>query len=290
MRGSRCCDQFGASGTAFAKNGDLKTHLRALRQTHAGTADSKPLTDVAACGIGCRISEAMVYLQRVGVIHGDIAARNVLVGAGGAADCYLADFGASVPAGVGALPDDIYSADATLPFRWMAPEALLESAQTHKTDAWAFGVLLWEVMSLGKTPYGALGFHEVKQLLLSGDRLTLPPLCCAGLYRISSSCWETSPILRPGFVQIRRQLGVLRSELGGVSGSGTNNLGQDSAHPRLPGPSVHDSSPPTPMAASRHATSSPGEDLDIIARPPPAISLSSQVVNGAFAMGSAARA
>ena len=44
---------------------------------------------------------------------------------------------------------DYYRGGAYLPFKWMAPESLNEKKFSIKSDVWAFGVLTWEILSLG---------------------------------------------------------------------------------------------------------------------------------------------
>jgi serine/threonine protein kinase len=107
-------------------------------------------------------------------IHRDLAARNVLV----SEDCVLkiADFG---------LARDVHmheyyrkTTDGRLPVKWMAPEALFQRVYTSQSDVWSFGILLWEIMTLGGTPYPSVpNIERLFQLLRDGHRMEKPVSC-----------------------------------------------------------------------------------------------------------------
>ena len=59
----------------------------------------------------------------------------------------------------------------------MAPESLVDGVFTKHSDVWSFGVLLWEVMSLGQQPYQARSNVEVLQYVRTGGRLNCPVNC-----------------------------------------------------------------------------------------------------------------
>nr|XP_036874705.1 leukocyte tyrosine kinase receptor isoform X2 [Manis javanica] len=93
-----------------------------------------------------------------------------------------------------------------LPVKWMPPEAFLEGIFTSKTDSWSFGVLLWEIFSLGYMPYPGRTNQEVLNFVVGGGRMDSPRGCPGPVYHIMTRCWQHQPELRPGFDSILEHL------------------------------------------------------------------------------------
>ena len=63
------------------------------------------------------------------------------------------------------------------PIKWMALECIRVKKFTHQSDVWGFSVLLWELLSSGRTPYGNVGTTDVVDYIVSGRRLVKPVNC-----------------------------------------------------------------------------------------------------------------
>nr|XP_020649442.1 leukocyte tyrosine kinase receptor [Pogona vitticeps] len=182
--------------------GDMKTFLRQNRPrvNQPSILTMQDLLNIArdiACG--CK------YLEENHFIHRDIAARNCLLTCSGPGRvAKIGDFG---------MARDIYRASyyrkggrAMLPVKWMPPEAFLEGIFTSKTDTWSFGVLLWEIFSLGYMPYPCKTNQEVLEFVTSGGRMDPPKNCPGPVYRIMTQCWQHSPEYRPNFSTILERI------------------------------------------------------------------------------------
>lgn len=87
------------------------------------------------------------YLSSLGIIHRDLASRNILVGK--EKNLKISDFGLSRVV----LHDMVYKLTnhGRLPLRWMALESIFQRKFTTSSDVWSYGVVLWEICTMGKT-------------------------------------------------------------------------------------------------------------------------------------------
>ncbi|XP_062863986.1 tyrosine-protein kinase receptor [Trichomycterus rosablanca] len=182
--------------------GDMKSFLR---QTRPKANQPSSLTMLELLQMARDIAFGCRYLEENHFIHRDIAARNCLLTCTGPERvAKIGDFG---------MARDIYRASyyrkggrAMLPVKWMPPEAFLEGIFTCKTDTWSFGVLLWEIFSLGYMPYPCRTNQEVLEFVTSGGRMDPPKKCPGPVYRIMTQCWQHCPEHRPNFSAILERL------------------------------------------------------------------------------------
>lgn len=146
----------------------------------------------------------MAYLESQNYIHRDLAARNVLVGEHNV--CKVADFGLARVFKV--ENENIYEAryETKLPVKWTAPEAIRYNKFSVKSDVWSFGILMFEIITYGKTPYAGMAGHQVIQMLDNGYRLPQPDTCPAPFYQLMLQCWNVEAGERPTFEALCGQL------------------------------------------------------------------------------------
>ncbi|XP_070547451.1 fibroblast growth factor receptor-like [Ptychodera flava] len=170
--------------TEYTPNGNLHQVLEKMKDI----ADLK-VEGVDLVTFALNVAQGMQSLSQKTIIHREIMAKNIIVDSQW--KCKLSGFGSSSAI----LTDERYrqKMEGCLPIRWMAPEVLSGNPYTAGSDVWSFGVLLWEVYSLGCTPYETLQDDDVKGFIQGGKRLDIPKDSTEFPYQIMNSCFAEIP-------------------------------------------------------------------------------------------------
>ncbi|GFQ65868.1 fibroblast growth factor receptor 2 [Trichonephila clavata] len=191
----------------LCEKGNLRDYLRAHRNNSfsgyeepIGSKKGENLTFKSLIRYAYQVANGMRYLADLKCIHRDLAARNVLITDEDVIK--IADFG---------LAREIFDEsdyykkkgnNGKLPVKWMAPEAISERLYSEKSDVWAYGILLYEIFTLGATPYPTIPYEKLYEQLKLGHRMVKPDNCPLEVYMLMRKCWHDKPSDRPTFDEI----------------------------------------------------------------------------------------
>ncbi|XP_045383542.1 vascular endothelial growth factor receptor 3 isoform X5 [Lemur catta] len=165
-----------------------------------------PLTMEDLVCYSFQVARGMEFLASRKCIHRDLAARNILLSESDVVK--ICDFG--LARDIYKDPDYVRKGSARLPLKWMAPESIFDKVYSSQSDVWSFGVLLWEIFSLGASPYPGVQINEeFCQRLKDGTRMRAPELATPAIRRLMLSCWSGDPKARPAFSELVEILGDL---------------------------------------------------------------------------------
>ncbi|KAM4539518.1 tyrosine-protein kinase STYK1 [Odontesthes bonariensis] len=180
------------------KHRDLLGFLWKCRQDNS----SSDMTEKRIFTMAGQVGSALEYLHSQRCIHGNVGARSVLVGEDltaklwGLGSAYRRRTQASSPGAV----DDMEQR------KWQAPEVLAGRPVSQISDVWSFGILLYEMATLGDPPFAHIMATELLQYFQRGKYLKRPATCSNSLYSIIRSCCHWSPQQRITIPELLRKL------------------------------------------------------------------------------------
>ena len=184
--------------TEFMKT-DLLTYLQCTDQS---------LQPSQLVSISLEIVKGMIYIEDKKYTLRNLKASSIMLGEN-LAVCKICDLDL-----VQIAEDSLYTDPLTkVPIRWTAPEVLFHCKFSTKSDVWSFGILLWEFVTHGCTPYPKMTHFQVREQLFQGYRMPCPSECPEYLFSIMLECWNETPEERPTFTRLQEMLNHYLQEI-----------------------------------------------------------------------------
>ncbi|XP_070570707.1 tyrosine kinase receptor Cad96Ca-like [Ptychodera flava] len=159
-----------------------------------------------------QIANGMQHLSDMNIIHRKLGARNVFLD--NKMVCKIGSFSMAIRTTETEKRNNM-ELQEKLPIRWMALESLNSTCRKFsiKTDVWAFGILMWEILTFGKLPYPEIKDDDIVQHVANGNRMKQPSNCDTKLYDMMLRCWLKDSSDRPKFDVLVKDIQNLQSQI-----------------------------------------------------------------------------
>ena len=144
------------------------------------------------------IARGMEYIHKMGLLHRDLKPPNVLLDDNDRA--VICDFG------LARHISPVMSCELGT-MQWVAPELLTTGNQYNQSvDVYAFGVILWELMT-SQNPFNGMRPIQIANVVLRyNQRPEIPETMPEKLKNLTKQCWAQDAKERPTFKQIREMI------------------------------------------------------------------------------------
>eukprot|EP00063_Salmo_salar_P034832 XP_014009667.1 PREDICTED: tyrosine-protein kinase STYK1-like [Salmo salar] len=182
------------------ENRDLLSFLWRCRQDGVGVDPPCEITERRIFTMAKQVASALEFLHNRDLLHGNVRAHSVLVsreltaklwGLGGV---YTRNTQGATQTEVPGLK------------KWQAPELLARRPANHSSDVWSFGILLFEMATLGDAPFSDISVNELLQFHQRGKTLRKPANCSNSLYSIIKACCQWKEQDRATLAEVDRKL------------------------------------------------------------------------------------
>jgi serine/threonine protein kinase/sugar lactone lactonase YvrE len=174
-----------------------------------------------ALDIALQVAEGLQFAHRRGIIHRDLKPANILLGADG--KTCLADFGLARTMFNDTIIDVEHEPlEGTAPY--MSPGVAAGHAEDTRCDIYAFGALLYEMLT-GEPPYVGRNTHDIRRQILAGPPKPIRarnPEADAGLAAVAEGAMERE--LRNRYADMTDVLADLERIKQGRSPTGPHGL------------------------------------------------------------------
>ena len=184
--------------------------------------DNIPLTFAQRVRIALDAARGMHYLHTSNpvILHRDLKSDNLLVTTD--FTIKVADFGLTR-----FLSEGKQMTQVGTPM-WMAPEIIQGKQYTQKADVYAFGIILWEILTRLEPYEDKEPMQIVLEVVNNNLRPHLPPeLAASPLVPLMRECWSEVPASRPSFQQCVSRLEAVLGVCEGVGGWGETPFGME---------------------------------------------------------------
>ncbi|XP_033636745.1 uncharacterized protein LOC117297706 [Asterias rubens] len=193
----------------FVARGDM---LRILRRGRCRRRDQPPYSPTPVdelLGFACDIAQGMRHITLLKYVHMNLCAKNVFITFNNKAK--IGDFGMAkeLPESSGYVR---YTEHRNKHIkRWMAYEALCEDIYSVKSEVWSFGIVLWEIITLGGMPYHNIKTADLVSELRDHTRMEWPRHCSPEIFDLMLRCWHRRPESRPSFDMLYTEIKKMKT-------------------------------------------------------------------------------